>query len=109
MFIRQTLVIGLFASAAILGLAPAHAAGEAKKDPKTGKNCVVFLSSERTTSGLTRMNYRNTCASPFEIRITAGENLRKTTIEAGTPQKPALGYVICQPDDRCEVARWEFE
>jgi hypothetical protein len=105
MSIRQTLAIGLIATAATL----AHAGEAAKTEPKTGKHCVIFMSSELTNTGLTRMNYRNICASPFQIRILAGENMRKKGIEPGSPEKPSRAYVTCKPDDRCEMAKWEYE
>jgi hypothetical protein len=101
----QTLAIGLLAAAASL----AHAGEAAKTEPKTGKNCVTFMSTELTATGLVRMNYRNICASPFEIQIQAGENVRKKGIEAGSPEKPTRGYVTCKSDDRCEVAKWDYE
>jgi hypothetical protein len=105
MFIKQTLATGLLAAAAVL----AQAGEAAKTEPKTGKNCVTLMSSELTATGLVRMNYRNICASPFEIRINAGDVIRKRGIDSGSPEKPTRGYVTCKSDDRCEVAKWEYE
>lgn len=101
----QTLAIALLAATASI----AHAGEATKTEPKTGKNCVTFMSSELTQTGLVRMNYRNICASPFQIRIQAGDAIRKKSIEPGSPEKPTRGYVTCRSDDRCEVAKWEYE
>ena len=88
--------------------AAAHAAEAPKTDPASGKACVSFFSSEPTTASLVVMNYRNICDSSFEIRITTKEKVRRGTIKAGTPDKPAKGTVTCRSDDRCETADWEF-
>jgi hypothetical protein len=103
-FQRQVLAITVLTTVAILGKAE-----EAAKDPKSGKSCVTFMSSEVTISGQTRMNYRNTCASPFQIRIQAAGNTREKGIEPGSPEKPSKAYVTCKADDRCEVAKWRYE
>ena len=89
--------------------AVAHAANGPMTDPASGKACVSFFSSQPTTPGLLVMNYRNICASPFEIHIKTGERTRRGTIKAGTPEKPAKGTVTCRADDQCETAEWEFE
>jgi hypothetical protein len=98
---------------AMLGAAAAvHAADNvqdtARKDPKTGKNCVTLLSSESTPTGRTLVNFRNTCDSPFRVEIDVPERTRTGTIEAGTPEKPAKASVSCRADDRCEAAKWSF-
>lgn len=108
MLMKHTLATGLMVAAAGLACAPVHAA-EAAKDPKTGKNCVTFMSSELDHIGQTRMNYRNVCASSFEIRILARDNVRRKTIEAGSAEKPSKIYITCKPDDRCEAVKWEYE
>lgn len=87
----------------------ALSADASKSDPTSGKSCVSLLSYERTTTGLLLMHYRNTCSSPFEIRITTAEKTRRGTIEAGTPDKPAKGTVTCRSSDACESADWEFD
>lgn len=99
------LAISLLAATATL----AHAEDTGKKDPKTGKACVSFVSSELSDQGLVRMNFRNTCDSPFRIQIQATAANRQKSIEAGTPEKPAKAYVSCKPDDRCETAKWQYE
>jgi hypothetical protein len=98
----------LFTIAATFAIAPAHA-GEAAKEPKTGKSCVSFISSELTNVGKVKMNYRNICANPFQIRISSGENTREGTIEAGSPDKPSRAFITCNSDERCEVAKWKYE
>ena len=108
MLIKHTLVIGMLATAAVFAAAPAQAQ-EGAKDAKSGKNCVIFMSSELTPQGQVRMNYRNICPNAFQIQIDAGENIRKKSIEAGSPEKPSKGYVTCKSDDRCEVAKWKYE
>jgi hypothetical protein len=55
------------------------------------------------------MNYRNTCASAFEIRIQAAGNTRRKTIEPASPEKASTAYIICTPDDRCESVKWDYE
>jgi hypothetical protein len=99
----------IFATALAAAAALAHAQEAAKKEPTSGKDCVTFMSSELTNTGLTRLNYRNICTSPFQIRIQAGENLREKAIEPGSPEKPAKAFVTCKPDERCEVAKWRYE
>ena len=89
--------------------AVAHAVEAPMTDPASGKACVSYFSSEPPTAGLVVMNYRNICSSPFEIRITTGEKVRRGNIKAGTPDKPAKGTVTCRSDDRCETADWEFD
>jgi hypothetical protein len=70
---KQTLAIVFLAAAAVL----AHAEEAAKKDPKTGKNCVTLASSDPTDNrGLVRMNFRNICASPFQIGKVASSRVR---------------------------------
>src|SRR5689334_12707351 len=98
MFTKKSIALGLLTTVAVLSQTPAIAQ-DAAKDPKTGKNCVSFISSELTNTGQTRMNYRNTCATAFQIQIQAGDNVRQKGIEAGTPEKPAKAYVTCKPDE----------
>ena len=102
---KWTFAIALLAATTTL----AHAEDAGKKDPKTGKSCVAFFSSELAENGRLRMNFRNTCDTPFEIRIPVGRNIRKNSIEAGTPEKPAKAYVVCSPNDGCESAKWVYE
>jgi hypothetical protein len=109
MFTRPISAMGLLAMAAILGNAPSHAEEAAKTEPKTGKNCVTFISSEWTNTGMLRMNFRNICASPFQIRIPVGESTREKAIEPGSPEKPSKAYINCKSDDRCEVAKWGYQ
>ncbi|MEO6080573.1 MAG: hypothetical protein ABIQ86_12435 [Steroidobacteraceae bacterium] len=108
MFSKKHFVIGLITAAAALVQAPAYTA-DAAKDPKSGKACVTLISSEHTSTGRVQMNYRNTCATAFEIKIQAGENVRKKGIEAGSAEKPSKAAVLCTSDDRCEVAKWLYE
>ncbi len=108
MSIKHTLAMGLLATAAILAQSPAHAADDAKKDPKTGKSCVAFMSYETTSVGQVRMNFRNICASPFQIRVEATGRVREKGIEPGSPEKPSKAFVTCKSDDRCEAAKWQF-
>jgi hypothetical protein len=108
MFVKYNFAIGLLTTAAVLAVTSAYAQ-EGTKDPKSGKSCVTFMSSELTPQGQVRMNYRNTCANAFQIQVHAGENIRKKSIEAGSPEKPSKAYVTCKSDDRCEVAKWKFE
>jgi hypothetical protein len=108
MFVKYNFATGLLATAAVLAVTTAYAQ-EGAKDPKTGKGCVTFMSSEMTPQGQVRMNYRNTCANAFQIQVQAGENIRNKSIEAGSPEKPSKAYVTCKSDDRCEVAKWKFE
>jgi hypothetical protein len=95
---------------AVLGAATTvvHAGDAARKDPKTGKNCVTMFSSEPTSTGLTRINFRNTCDSPFRVEIDAVARTRSGSIEAGTPEKPSKASVTCKADERCEAAKWTF-
>ncbi|HEX2616169.1 MAG TPA: hypothetical protein VHL57_01440 [Flavobacteriales bacterium] len=86
-----------------------HAEDTGRKDPKTGKACVAFISSELSDQGLVRMNFRNTCDSPFRIQIQATGVTRQKSIDAGTPDKPAKTYVSCKPGDQCESAKWLYE
>jgi hypothetical protein len=104
-FQRQIFATVALAAAAAL----AHAEEAAKKEPKSGKDCVTFMSSELTSTGKTRMNYRNICTSPFQIRLQTGDILREKAIEPGSPEKPAKAFVTCMPDDRCEIAKWRYE
>jgi hypothetical protein len=104
-FYRQIFATAMLGAAAVL----THAEEAAKKEPKSGKDCVTFMSSELTNTGQTRMNYRNICTSPFQIRIQTAENLREKAIEPGSPEKPAKAFVTCKADDRCEVAKWRYE
>lgn len=99
----------IFAIAVLAATSVLAHAEEAAKEPKSGKNCVTFMSSEPTNTGQTRMNYRNICASSFQIRVQAGDNLREKSIEPGSPEKPSKAYVTCKADDRCEVAKWRYE
>lgn len=103
---KQVLAIVLLAASTTV----THAADDAaKKDPKTGKSCVSFFSSEPGDNGLLRMHFRNTCSTPFQIRIPVGENTRKKAIEAGSPETPAKAFVTCKSEDRCETAKWLYE
>jgi hypothetical protein len=86
----------------------AHAEDAPKTEPKTGKNCVTFMSFETTDIGQVRMNFRNICSSPFQIRIEAAARIREKGIEPGSPEKPSRAYVTCKADDRCEVAKWQY-
>ena len=86
-----------------------HAEDTAKTDPKTGKACVTYMSSESTQAGLVQVNFRNTCDSPFRIQIMGAQRTRAGSIESGTPGSPAKGQVICRPDDRCETAKWQYQ
>lgn len=108
MFAKRNFAIVLLATAAGVASTSAYSQ-EGAKDPKSGKSCVTFMSSEMTPQGQVRMNYRNTCANAFQIQVQAGENIRKKSIEAGSPEKPSKAYVTCKSDDRCEVAKWKFE
>jgi hypothetical protein len=100
----------IFATAVLAATVVLAHAGEAeKKEPKSGKDCVSFVSAQLTDTGKTRMNYRNICSSPFQIRIQAGETLREKSIEPGSPEKPSKASVTCMPDDRCEAAKWRYE
>jgi len=95
---------------ALLGAATTvvHAEEATRKDPKTGKSCVTMFSSEQTDTGLTRVNFRNTCDSPFRVEIDATERTRSGSIDAGTPEKPSKASVTCKADERCEAAKWTF-
>jgi hypothetical protein len=108
MFSKRHFAIGLVIAAAVLVQAPAYSA-DAAKDPKSGKACVTFISSEYTPAGRVQMNYRNTCPTAFQIKIQAGENVRKKGIEAGSAEKPSKAGVLCTSEDRCEVAKWVYE
>jgi hypothetical protein len=108
MFSKRYFAIGLVTAAAVLAQATAHAA-DAAKDPKSGKACVTFMSSEYTTTGRVQMNYRNTCATAFEIKLQTGDSVKKKGIEAGTPEKPSKATLLCKSEDRCEVAKWVYE
>jgi hypothetical protein len=55
------------------------------------------------------MNFRNICDSQFRIEISGREHTRANDIEAGSPDKPASGRVLCRPDDGCETADWKFK
>lgn len=101
---RQTIAIALLAAVTAL----AQAQDAAKKDPKSGKSCVTYMSSELTATGQTKVNFRNVCASAFEIQLQAGDKVRKKGIEAGSPEKPAKISITCKPEERCETAKWEF-
>lgn len=104
--LRKSIVaIAMLGSIATL----AHGAEAAKKDPKTGKNCVTLLSSESTIPGLLRVNFRNTCDSPFQVQILASTRTRETSISAGTPESPSKAYVTCKLEDSCESAKWQYE
>jgi hypothetical protein len=102
---KKILAIALLAATTAL----AHADDTGKKDPKTGKACVAFMSSELSQQGLVRMNFRNICDSPFTIQIQATGATRQKAIEAGTPEKPAKAYVSCRPGDNCESSKWQYE
>jgi hypothetical protein len=102
---KKILALALLAATTTL----VHAEDTGKKDPKTGKACVAFISSELSDQGLVRMNFRNTCDSPFKIQIQATGATRQKSIEAGTPDKPAKAYVTCKSGDRCESAKWQYE
>jgi hypothetical protein len=102
---KQILAIALLAATAVL----AHAGEAAKKDPKTGKSCVTFMSSEGTNTGMVRLNYRNICPSAFQISIQSSEARREGAIEAGSPEKPSKTYITCKSDERCEVAKWGYQ
>lgn len=108
MLVKHRFAVGMLATAAVLAVTTAYAQDGAK-DPKSGKSCVTFMSSEMTPQGQVRMNYRNTCANAFQIQVQAGENIRKKSIEAGSPEKPSKAFVTCKSDDRCEVAKWKYE
>jgi hypothetical protein len=108
MFSKKHFAIGLITVAAVAVQAPAIS-GEAAKDPKSGKACVLFMSSEYTATGRVQMNYRNTCATAFEIKLQAGGNVRKKSIEAGSTEKPSKATILCSSEERCEVAKWVFE
>ncbi len=86
----------------------AHAEDSAK-DPKTGKNCVSYFSSEMTSTGQVQMNFRNICASAFQIHVLASGRTRDKDIEAGSPETPARVSLICKPEERCEAAKWQYE
>lgn len=109
MFTRPISAIGLLAMAAILAHTPTRADEAARKEPSSGKNCVSFVSSEFTNTGLLRMNYRNICDGAFQIRLQVGEKIREKSIEAGSPAKPSRAYITCKAEDRCEVAKWSYE
>jgi hypothetical protein len=104
MFKKQIIAIALLGATVTL----AHAQDATKKDPKSGKNCVTLFSSEPTENGLVRMNFRNTCDSPFQVQIEARERTRQASITAGTPEAPAKAYVTCKADDVCEAAKWKY-
>lgn len=101
---KSLLAIALLGATANL----VHAQDAVRKDPKTGKSCVTLLSSELTNTGLMRLNFRNTCDSPFRVEVNTVERTRAGTIEAGTPEKPAKASVTCKTDERCEGAKWTF-
>jgi hypothetical protein len=105
MFRKQIIATALLGTIAAF----AHGSEAPKKDPKTGKNCVTFMSSEAVDNALVRMNFRNTCDSPFEIRIPVGQNTRKKSIEAGSSEKPTKAFVTCRSSDACETAKWLYE
>jgi hypothetical protein len=105
MFKRQFVAIALLGAVATF----AHGSDAAKTDPKTGKSCVTFMSAEPVDNALLRMHFRNTCDSPFEIRIPAGQNTRKKSIEAGSSEKPTKAFVTCRSSDGCETAKWIYE
>jgi hypothetical protein len=102
MMFRKSLIALLGAATTLV-----HA-DEARKDPKTGKSCVTMFSSELTSTGLTRVNFRNTCDSPFRVEIDTVERTRSGSIEAGTPDKPSKASVTCKAEDRCEASKWKF-
>jgi hypothetical protein len=104
MFKRSLITIALLGAATSF----VHAEDATQKDPKTGKSCVTMFSSEPTSTGLTRINFRNTCGSPFRVEIDALERTRSGSIEAGTPEKPAKAAVTCRAEDRCEASKWKF-
>jgi hypothetical protein len=104
MFRRTLVAIALLGAIATA----VHADDTARKDPKTGKSCVTMFSSEQTNTGQTRINFRNTCDSPFRVEIAAPERTRSGSIEAGTPDKPAKASVTCKADERCEAAKWTY-
>jgi hypothetical protein len=101
---RRTLAIVLLAATAAI----AQAQEAAKTEPKTGKSCVAFMSYETTAIGQVRMNFRNICATPFQIRVEATGKTREKGIEPGSPDKPSKAFVTCKQDDRCEAAKWQF-
>src|SRR5262245_53994736 len=107
---RRTMFKKSFIAIALLGAAATavHADDAVQKDPKTGKSCVTMVSSELTNTGMTRVNFRNTCGSPFRVEIDATERTRTGSIEAGTAEKPSKAFVTCKADDRCETAKWKF-
>jgi hypothetical protein len=101
---RQIISIVLLAAASVV----VYAQDASKKDPKTGKDCVTLMSSQLTDTGQTRMYFRNTCPTLFQIQIPVGKKVRENSIEAGTPEKPSNAYVTCSADDRCVGAKWQY-
>jgi hypothetical protein len=102
---RQFIAIALLAAAAVV----AHAEDASKKDPKTGKNCVTFLSFEAPDDrGRVKVNFRNTCASSFQIQMQVDGKVRENRIEAGSPEKPSRAFITCKSDERCEAAKWDY-
>jgi hypothetical protein len=35
--------------------------------------------------------------------------MHKKGIGPGSPEKPTRAYITCKPNDRCELAKWEYE
>lgn len=95
---------------ALLAAASVQAQDTQQKEPTTGKNCVNFLSSEYTATGMMQLNFSNICEKAFQVTVQATQNRTKTkTIEAGTVKKPAKLAVTCKPEDRCEGGKWQYE
>jgi hypothetical protein len=81
-----------------------------QKEPTTGKNCVNFMSSEYTASGMMQLNYSNICDKKFQITVQGTQDITKTkAIEAGTVKKPAKAAITCKPEYRCEGGKWQYE
>ncbi len=106
MFKKQIIAMALLGATTTF----AHAQ-DAATDPQSGKKCVTFMASELTPTGQMRMQFRNICASPFQVQVQVpvGSRTRTTNIEAGTADKPSKAYVNCKPDERCEAAKWSYE
>lgn len=99
------ITIALLAAAATVQAQDAQ-----QKEPTTGKNCVSFMSSEYTPSGMMQLNFTNICDQRFRVTVQATQDRTRTrTIEAGTVKKPAKLALTCKPEDRCEGGKWQYE
>jgi hypothetical protein len=102
---RRIVAVALLAASAAM----AYGANTAKKDSTNEKDCVSYFSSETTDTGLVRLNFRNSCDSPFRIEVFGLDHTRHNSIKPGSPEDPSQGYVLCTQDDECETAKWDYK